>query len=86
MSETLKSKILEVFREVFEEQVEGVPVPDLVDESVLLDVGLDSLGFAVLVIRLEEKLGFDPFLQSDVAFYPKTLGEFVQFYEEFRQQ
>ena len=43
---------------------------------------MDSLGFAVLVVELEEALGFDPFSISEEAFYPSTLGEFVSFYEK----
>jgi acyl carrier protein len=58
------------------------PPPVLYEDTVLLDTGLDSLGFAVIVTRLEEELGYDPFSVSDDAFYPQTFGEFVRFYEE----
>ena len=51
------------------------------DETVLLDSGLDSLGFAMLVAQLEEELGFDPFALSEDPVYPNTLGEFIDFYE-----
>lgn len=77
----LREKILSVFREVYETQVEGVPVPDLTDATVLLDTGLSSLGFAVLVSRLEDELGYDPFTLSEEAYYPRTFGEFALFYE-----
>jgi acyl carrier protein len=53
----------------------------LTDDTVLLESGLDSLGFAILVARLEEDLGWDPFTLSDRPFYPTRLGEFVAFYE-----
>ncbi len=43
--------------------------------------GLDSLGFAVLVARLEDKLGVDPFTASEDAMFPVTLGDFVKVYE-----
>lgn len=56
-------------------------LPPLTDDLVLLDSGLDSLGFAVLVARLEETLGFDPFTDSDEMAYPVTLGDFIRFYE-----
>ncbi|WP_263810676.1 phosphopantetheine-binding protein [Salinibacter pepae] len=52
------------------------------DELVLLDSGLDSIGFATLVAKLEEKLGYDPFVQMDEPVYPRTFGEFVEIYEE----
>jgi len=56
-------------------------LPSLTDNLVLLDSGLDSLALAILVARLEETLGFDPFTESDDIFYPVTLGDFIRFYE-----
>ena len=56
-------------------------VPPLTDDLVLLDSGLDSLGIAILVARLEETLGIDPFTESDDVSYPVTLGDFIRFYE-----
>jgi acyl carrier protein len=53
----------------------------LTDDLALLDSGLDSLAIAILVARLEETLGFDPFTEAENAFYPVTLGEFINFYE-----
>jgi len=51
------------------------------DDLVLMESGLDSLGFAVLVARLEDKLGVDPFTTSDEVTFPLTLGDFVKAYE-----
>ena len=51
------------------------------DDLVLLDSGLDSLGFAVLVARLEDRLGVDPFSAADDAPFPVTFGDFVKVYE-----
>lgn len=58
-------------------------LPPLTDDLVLLDSGLDSLGIAILVARLEDVLGIDPFAEfsSDEAAYPVTLGAFVNVYE-----
>src|ERR1700730_7170415 len=56
-------------------------LPPLTDDLVLLDSGLDSLAIAILVARLEETLGFDPFTESDDVAYPVTLGDFIRFYE-----
>ncbi|HEX4180486.1 MAG TPA: hypothetical protein VHY32_06815 [Caulobacteraceae bacterium] len=53
----------------------------LSDELVLLDCGLDSLCFAILVAQLEDELGFDPFTASEDAYFPVTFGDFVAFYE-----
>ncbi len=51
------------------------------EDLVLVDSGLDSLGFAVLVARLEDKLGVDPFTAAEDAYFPVTLGDFVKVYE-----
>jgi len=58
-------------------------LPPLTDDLVLLDSGLDSLGIAILVARLEDVIGVDPFVEftSDEAAYPVTLGAFVEAYE-----
>ena len=77
----MRSKIEEVFKRVFLREVEGDEPPLLKDDLILLETGLDSLGFAILVVELEEELGFDPFTLSAEAFYPQTFGEFVSFYE-----
>jgi len=65
--------------QVAEEQ--QVKLPPLSDDLVLLDSGLDSLGFAILVARLEDTLGVDPFTASDDVYFPVTLGDFVRVYE-----
>ena len=51
------------------------------DDLALSESGLDSLSFAILVARLEDKLGFDPFATADDVEFPVTLGDFVKFYE-----
>jgi acyl carrier protein len=53
----------------------------LTDDSILMNTGLDSLCFAVLVARLEDRLGIDPFSTSDDISFPVTLGDFVRVYE-----
>jgi Phosphopantetheine attachment site len=50
-------------------------------DTVLANSGLDSLCFAVLVVRLEERLGVDPFSSSESVGFPATLREFVRVYE-----
>lgn len=59
-----------------------VTLPPLDDELVLLNSGLDSLCFAILVTRLEDSLGIDPFTASDEVYFPVTLGDFVKVYED----
>jgi len=53
----------------------------LSDDLRLLDSGLDSLSFALIVMRLEEALGFDPFDESGETQFPVTFGDFVKLYE-----
>ena len=53
----------------------------LTDGTELLESGLDSLCFAILVARLEDKLGYDPFTASDDVEFPVTLGEFIAVYD-----
>jgi acyl carrier protein len=76
---TIKSTILDMFREVANQQDKSVVAID--DNLVLLNSGLDSLCFAIIVARLEEKLGFDPFSANDNVEYPVTFGDLVRCYE-----
>jgi acyl carrier protein len=62
-------------------QEQKIALPALSDDLVLLDSGLDSLCFAILVARLEDTLGVDPFTASDDVYFPVTLGDFVRVYE-----
>jgi hypothetical protein len=57
-------------------------VLELTNEVILLESGLDSLGFAILVATLEEKLEFDPFTMMDEPLYPTTFGDFIAIYEK----
>lgn len=81
MDDCLTNQILQVFKEVFSEQNQGNIPANINLDARLLESGLDSLGFAILVVRLEEELGFDPFLLSSTPYYPTTFREFVAFYE-----
>ncbi len=62
----------------------GRTLAPLTDELKLLDSGLDSLGLAVLVMRLADSLGIDPFSSGKSAASPVTFGEFVRLYESSR--
>jgi hypothetical protein len=67
------------FEEVAREQ-KRILAP-LADDLKLLQSGLDSLSFALIVARLEEGLGFDPFDATDDLKFPVTFGDFVKLYE-----
>jgi acyl carrier protein len=59
----------------------GRTLAPLTDETKLLETGLDSLGLAVVVIRLTDSLGIDPFGSGESAGSPVTFGELVSMYE-----
>jgi len=77
---SVKSTIIHEIKEVASEQ--GKSVALLSDDLVLLDSGLDSLCFAILVARLEDRLGVDPFTAADDVYFPVTFADFVKFYED----
>jgi hypothetical protein len=74
-----RDEIINQFRLVAVQQDKRLA--SLTDDLPLLDSGLDSLCFAILVTRLEDSLGVDPFSTSEDASFPVTLGEFINFYE-----
>jgi len=53
----------------------------LSDELKLVHSGLDSLSFALIVARLEDALGFDPFDTDAAVTFPITFGDFVTLYQ-----
>ena len=79
----LKNKIKEIYLDVLEQTDSKLLVEELTKDVVLLQSGLDSLGFAILVATLEDELDYDPFTMMDEAIYPSTFGEFVEIYERF---
>ena len=80
----LRDQITTAMQEIAD--MRGTEIGVLVDETVLLESGLDSLGFAILVARLEEELGYDPFVMMDVPVYPRTLSELIDIYQRFAPQ
>jgi acyl carrier protein len=75
----VRSEVVTQFKQVAQEQ--GKRLAPLTDDLELLNSGLDSLCLAILVIRLEDALGVDPFTASEDALFPVTFGDFVSFYE-----
>ena len=75
--------IVEAFQEALAEK-DIEPQEGITDDMILLESGLDSLDFAVLVVRLESELGYDPFILMNEPVYPRTFGEFVKTYEEYK--
>lgn len=79
----IEETIRTAFSEVLKTSGQQLNEP-LIRETVLLQSGLDSLGFAILVARLEEALNFDPFIQMSEPVYPQTFGDFLDIYEQFK--
>ncbi|MFI4976017.1 MAG: hypothetical protein ACHP84_15865 [Caulobacterales bacterium] len=76
---SVRPTILAKFRDVATSQ--DKTLAPLTDDLILLDCGLDSLCFAIIVATLEDELGFDPFTESEDVYFPVTLGDFVRFYD-----
>ncbi len=76
---SVKLTILSEFEKVACEQ--SKQLADLSDDLMLLESGLDSLCFAIVVARLEDALGVDPFLTAEGGVFPRTFGDFVRLYE-----
>lgn len=80
----MRKLILEKFSEALEQGGSDRAFTEIDDAAILLESGLDSLGFAILVGLLEEELDYDPFQIMDEPVYPKTFGEFVEIYEKYK--
>jgi hypothetical protein len=76
---SIRTEVIAQFHQVALEQ--DKQLAPLVDDLAFLDSGLDSLCFAIIVARLEDVLGSDPFSAAEDVGFPVTLGEFIQFYE-----
>ncbi len=76
---SVRSTITSLFQQVAAEQ--GKQLVPLDDKLSLLELGLDSLCFAIIVARLEDEIGVDPFTASDEVYFPVTFGDFVRLYE-----
>ena len=79
ISMSVRSTILQELKRVALEH--DKPIKTLSDETTLLDSGLDSLCFAIIVARLEDSLGVDPFITDSELAFPATVGEFIGLYE-----
>jgi acyl carrier protein len=78
---SIRTTIKTQFEQVAVEQERRLAA--LTDEIKLIDCGLDSLSFAIIVARLEDSLGVDPFSSDKAVDFPVTFGDFVRLYEGF---
>jgi acyl carrier protein len=74
----VRAQIIEEIRETF--AIEGVTYDDSMLDKGVMELGVDSLTYAVLVTRLQVKLGRDPFTENPELGYPRVLGDFVNAY------
>jgi acyl carrier protein len=79
---SVRSIVISKFEQVAVEQHRTLA--RLSDELRLLDSGLDSLSFALIVARLEDALGFDPFDVAEDVKFPVTFGDFVSLYDNHK--
>jgi acyl carrier protein len=77
---SVRSIVLNECEEIAGQQ--GINLQPLSDDLALLDSGLNSLCIAILVARLEDTLGIDPFSNSEEVGIPVTIGDFVKIYEK----
>jgi hypothetical protein len=77
---SVRSTIVAQFVQVAEEQEKKVA--PLRDDLPLLESGLDSLCFAIIVARLEDILGTDPFAVEEDINFPVTFGDFIRLYDD----
>ena len=77
---TMRLTILTHIRDVAAEQ--GKTLAPLTDDLPLMESGLDSLCFAILVARLEDVLGADPFTSAASHRFPNTIGDLIALYDD----
>jgi acyl carrier protein len=76
----LRQKIEAVMRDVAAQYQKELGA-DFADDTPLLDGGLDSLDYAIVVARLQNELHLDPFAKvRQGSEFPQTFGEFVDAY------
>ena len=63
---------------------QGRTLAPLTDELKLFESGLDSLALAIVVSRLADSLGVDPWATGGSVDAPVTFGDFVRLYEGAR--
>jgi acyl carrier protein len=76
---SIRSTIIAQITDVAEQQERHLP--PLADDLPLLDSGLDSLCMAILVAKLDDTLGLDPFSAENFDAFPRTVGDFIRVYE-----
>jgi len=79
MGMSVRSTVTTILEQVAREQ--KFTLEPLSDDLKLSESGIDSLSFAITVVKLEDALGFDPFNSDEPIEFPITLGDFIHLYE-----
>jgi acyl carrier protein len=74
----VRAQVIEEIREAF--ALEGVTYEEEMLGKNVMQLGVDSLTYAVLVARLQLKLDRDPFTENPNLGYPDLLDDFVNAY------
>ena len=74
----MKDAIIEVLNEVLRENGHA-PFPFTATTNIFRETAIDSLALAVVLVKLEERVGKDPFAEGFTSF--STVGELVRIYE-----
>lgn len=75
MVEAVKDVINEVLLETGLEEVEMNE-----NTNILADTNLDSIGLAIVIVKLEEKTGKDPFMEGFIMFH--TISDLAELYAQ----
>jgi acyl carrier protein len=78
----VRTTVISLLTQVASEQ--GKTLVPLSDDVALMDTGLDSLCIAIIVARLDDQFGVDPFGEADEVTLPVTVGDFIRIYENVR--
>jgi acyl carrier protein len=73
-----QGRVAEVLLEII--NIKGLTTPTLAPDTVLEQLGLESLDFAQMVIRMEELTGKDPFA-TGTEYQIRTLADLAACYD-----
>lgn len=78
MTDTIEARIIATIELVCKNK--GLPIPELNSETVLnTSLGIESLDFAEIVVRLEDEFGMDPFSAGEIPRI-RTISDLTNLY------
>jgi len=76
----MRNQIIAVIEQVAREQ--NKTLRPITDDLEIVESGLDSLCFAIIVAKLEDRFGVDPLNTDTEAEFPITFGDFFAMYRK----